>query len=469
MRWIVLCCMTLVLGGCSFAPDYRRPEMEMPSVRQNEVQGETLDVRWWRRFNDPVLTQLVEEALTHNRDLAAAAAGVDYARAQLGLARAELLPLISGQAQAVPTWVDNTRVTSGQTTHSGLLNAVWELDFWGKYRNANAAARARLLGTEAAQAGMRLSIAGQTANAYFQLRSLDSQLDTAKRTLKTREEALHIYLARYEQGLISELDLTQAKTVVETAKTALFRTRASVDAVEGALQVLLGRSPRAIMDDTVTRGTALEDLPAPPVIPAGVPSDLLNRRPDIIEAEQALIAANADIGAARAAWFPSISLTGMFGVVSTELHTLIDNPLQTWNYGAAASVPILDFGRVFYGVERAEAQQRRAAAEYEKTVQQAFGDIRDALARQREAGNIVASLERSVDQYRLARDLARSRYDNGYSSYLEVLDAERSLFQSEMDLATARSDRLTSVVNVCLALGGGWSDATTPKALPTAP
>lgn len=456
MRRLVLCWTVLLLAGCSFAPEYQRPKMEMPSAWRNEVQGETPDVRWWRRFEDPVLTELVEEALTANRDIAAAAARVDYARSQLGLARAEQLPLLSGQGRAVPTWVDNTRAGVGESTHAGLFNAAWELDFWGKYRNAAEAARAQLLGTEAAQAGMRLSIAAQTANGYFLLRSLDSQLETAERTLKTREDALEIYMAQYEQGLISELDITQAKTVVETARTALYRTRASVDAAEAALQALAGRSPRAIMDDRVKRGLALEELPAPPVIPAGVPSDLLTRRPDIIQAEQTLIAANADIGVARAAWFPSISLTAMFGVISSELHTLLSNPLQTWSYGATGTVPIVDFGRVLFSVEGAEARQREAAALYEKTVQEAFRDIRDALARQREADNIVRSLEKSVEQYRLARDLARSRYDNGYSSYLEVLDAERSLFQSEMDLASARSDRLTAVVNVCLALGGGW-------------
>lgn len=314
----------------------------------------------------------------------------------------------------------------------------------------------QVLGTEAAQRGMRLSIAAQTSNAYFLLRSLDLQLSTAERTVKTRTDALRIYTARYEQGLISELDLSRAKTEVETAKTALYQTRISRDAAESALEALLGRSPKDIMDGTVQRGMTLESIPTPPVIPAGVPSDLLERRPDIQQAEMSVKSANANIGVAKAAWFPAISLTGLFGVVSPELHTLMSNPLQTWSYGGAASVPLLDFGRVKYGVEAAEAKQRESLATYEKTVQGAFKEMRDALTRQQEMSNVVASLERMVKELRLSVELANTRYDNGYSSYLEVLDAERSLFDSEMALAAARSERLSSIVNVCLALGGGW-------------
>ena len=463
MKSLFWCCL-IALGltaGCSLAPDYRRPPLELPPAWNNagaEALPETLEVRWWRRFDDAALNALVEETLNHNRDLAAAAARVDYARAQMGIARAELLPLIGGQAEGVPVWVDNSRAQGATFPFSAGFSAGWELDLWGKLRNARDAAANRLLSSEAARQGLRLSLAGQTANSYFLLRSLDLQLITAERTLRSREEALGIYTARYEEGLINELDLMRAKTEVETAKTALYRTRVSRDAAESALAALAGRSPRAIMDGHIKRGRDLEAIPTAPVIPAGLPSDLLERRPDIREAEFALKAANADIGAARAAWFPSISLTAMFGVVSDELHSLLKNPLQTRNYGLTGSVPLLDFGRVLYGVEAAEAGQREAVAVYEKTVQQAFRDMRDALTRQRESTNIVESLERTVRELRLAAELARTRYDNGYSSYLEVLDAERSLFDSEMSLASARSDRLAAIVNVCVSLGGGWKD-----------
>lgn len=471
MKSLLWCCLVLLgltAAGCSFAPEYRRPLLETPAAWNNagaDTLPETLEARWWRRFDDAVLNALVEEALEHNRDLVAAAARVDYARAQMGIARADLLPLIGGQAQGVPTWVDNSRAQGTTFPFSAGFNASWELDLWGKLRNARDAALNTLLSSEAARQGLRLSLAGQTANSYFLLRSLDLQLITAERTLRSREEALEIYTARYEEGLISELDLMRAKTEAETAKTALYRTRVSRDAAESALAALAGRSPREIMDGHIERGRDLESIPPAPVIPAGLPSDLLERRPDIREAEFALKAANANIGAARAAWFPSISLTAMFGVVSDELHSLLSNPLQTWNYGVTGSVPLLDFGRVFYGVEAAEARQREAVAVYEKTVQQAFRDMRDALTKQRESTNIVESLERTVKELRLSAELARTRYDNGYSAYLEVLDAERSLFDSEMSLASALSDRLTAIVNVCVNLGGGWKeDAASPSA-----
>ena len=268
MRIFVVGLMMLGLAGCSFAPDYQRPQMELPQAWKDPGKGEQLDEQWWKRFDDSTLNALVQEALIANRDIAAAVARVDYARAQLGVARAELLPLLSGQAQGTQTWVDNTKITNGsQSPFSAGFGATWELDLWGKLRNAKEAAMYQVLGTEAAQRGMRLSIAAQTSNAYFLLRSLDLQLSTAERTVKTRTDALRIYTARYEQGLISELDLSRAKTEVETAKTALYQTRISRDAAESALEALLGRSPKDIMDGTVQRGMTLESIPTPPVIP----------------------------------------------------------------------------------------------------------------------------------------------------------------------------------------------------------
>ncbi len=462
MRIIALVLVVLGLAGCSFAPEYRRIEMVMPDSWTNAGQGETLERMWWKRFDDSALNALVQEALEHNRDIAAAVARVDMARARLGAARAELLPLLSGEAQASPVWVDSHKVQGSTSPYSAGFGASWEIDLWGRLRNARDAARYQMLATEAARDGVLLSVVAQTANGYFMLRSLDAQHDIAERTLKTREDALEIYTARYQEGLISQLDFSRARTEVDSARTALYRTRVSRDAAESALLVLVGRSPREIMNGSVLRGTELQAIPTPPVLPAGMPSDLLERRPDIRQAEFAVRSANADIGAARAAWFPSISLTGLFGVVSPELHSLMSNPLQTWSYGGTASVPLLDFGRVASNVEAAEAGKREALATYEKTVQSAFGDMRDTLMKQQESVNIVNSLESMVEQLRLAAELARTRYDNGYSSYLEVLDAERSLFDSELSLASARSDRLASIVNVCLALGGGWRDAAVP-------
>ena len=454
--------LCLLPTGCSLAPDITPPAMDMPDVWSGtavqDENSEALSVHWWKRFDDPVLNRLIDEAFAHNRDLSAALARVAYARAQLGLSRAEQFPQLSGQAVAQPTYVNGALMTN-QAPYSAAFSASWELDLWGKYRNASAAARARLNASHAAWSALRLTLAGQVASAYFQLRSLDLQLATAERTLASRQAALTINQARYKEGLISELDLTQAQTVVETARTALFRTRTAIESAEGSLAALLGRSPRAILQEHLERGQDLDVLPAPPVIPAGVPATLLTRRPDLLEAEQNLVAANADVGVARAAWLPSISLTGALGVISPQLADLFRDPLDTHSYGGSASVPLLDFGRVRSGVEAAQAQLKEQYAAYEQAILNAFSDVRGALSAQRESALVVDSLERQVQQFRQALHLARLRYDNGYSPYLDVLDAERSLFQSEMDLATARSDRLVSIVKVCMALGGGWQSA----------
>lgn len=458
MKRLLLCIITCVIvSSCSFAPDYNRPHLELPEAWVSSPgTGVPASMQWWKRFNDSILDILVEEALQHNRDLIAAVARVDYAQAQLGVARSDLFLHLSGNAQATPVWVDHKKATNGEPPYSANFLASWEVDIWGKIRNAKDAAFSQLMATEAEKEGVFLSIVAQTANAYFLLRSLDSQCSIAERTVKTREDALIIYTAQYQKGFINKLDLTRAKTEVETARTALYQKRIAQENAETALSVLLGRSPRLIMDTSIERGVSMKDLSCIPVIPQGIPSDLLDRRPDIRQAEYMLKATNANIGVARAAWLPSISLTGLFGVVSTHLSDLLKNPLKTWSYGATGTVPILDFGQVYYNVEAAQAKEREALANYEKTVQNAFKDIHDALTRQYESKNIVNSLERMVKELRIAVNLARTLYDNGYTSYLDVLDAERALFQSELDLASAWSDRLSSIVQVCLALGGSW-------------
>ncbi len=457
---IAYCCIFVFafLSGCSFAPKYKRPPMELPESWVLPIEkGIPVSIQWWQRFNDPVLDKLIQEALQNNKDILIAITRVDYARAQLGIARSDFFPQVSGNAQIAPVWVDHKRVSdSGKSSYYANFSASWEIDLWGKIRNSRDAALYQLLATEIAQHGMLLSITAETAKAYFLLNSLDMQVKIAERTIKTREDALVIYRAQYKQGLINKLDFTRAKTEVESAKTALYQTRAAREKAETALAVLLGRSPRLVMEYTVHNGVSLNTLSVAPAIPEGIPSELLERRPDVLQAEYLLKSANVSIGVARSAWFPSISLTGLLGIVSPHLDTLLKNPLTTWSYGGNGSVPILDFGRVYSNVEAAEAKKQEALFTYEKTVENAFKDIRDALTMQEESANIVNSLERTVQELRIATALARTRYENGYSSYLEVLDAERVLFQSELSLASAWSDRLSAIVSVCLSLGGSW-------------
>lgn len=477
----------MALSGCSFAPDYNRPEMDIPDTWSKApynlpMATKSLEIQWWKRFNDPVLDKLVEEALLHNQNLAAAIARVDQARAYLGLAKAEYFPSLAGSGSAGRAKVTEGDIAAGTAISKlfGLngipadapgrvnnqfslgLQAVWEMDLWGKVRNSTAAAREQLLASEAGQRGVVLSLAGQTASAYISLRSYDAQLSIAKRTLASREEALKIYRARYDEGLISELDFLRAKTEVDSVRASLYTAQYQVATAESALMVLTGRSPRDIFEASPKRGLALDAMPSAPQLPVGMPSDLLERRPDLVAAEANLRAANFKIGAAKAAWFPSISLTGQLGTQSSELDHLFESATNIWSIGGGINLPILTFGRISNNVKASEAAQREAAASYVLAVQQAFQEVRDALTIQDRTVYVVKALNDSVNSLRKATELARLRYDNGYASYLDVLDAERSLFDAEIQLAGTRAAHLTSIINVCMALGGGWEDNDQP-------
>ncbi|MDR2696256.1 MAG: TolC family protein, partial [Deltaproteobacteria bacterium] len=345
---------------------------------------------------------------------------------------------------------------------SGGLAAAWELDFWGKHRNAHTALSDILLGTQAAYTGLRLTTSGAAARSYFALLALDLQKEVAERTVKTREDALKIYTDRFKAGDITELDWLRAKAEVDVARVSLHETLAAREAAEASLLTLVGRPPRDIMLQRPERGKAIHLVPAAPILPAGLPSQLLERRPDIRAAEYALMAGNANIGVARADFFPSISLTGSFGTQSVHLRNLFSAPAGAWSYGIQGAMPILDFGRTWWKVKDAEAKRHLALAVYNKTVQGAFSDIRTALVQQQESAEIVKSYTAQVASLLKAAELARVRYDNGYSSYLEVLDAERQLFGAEMQAATALARRLHAIVDVCMALGGGWDEGDAP-------
>lgn len=468
-------CLAFVLGGCSFAPKYNRPDQDLPKEwRKVEMPALPLTLDWWTRFKDPVLTAMINDALTYNQDLAESMAKIDSAAAQVGVATAALFPHLSGSADAVsqsasektPNSVPfSSRGMSRTTTqYQGALNASWELDFWGKYRNQRTMLSDILMNTIIGYEGLRLSIAAQTAQSYFSLLALDMQLATAKRTLKTREEAFGIYTSRYNQGDITELDWQRARAEVEIARAQVHTSTVAVEQAEAALAVLLGRSPREIMERAMPRGHDIGKLPAPPVLPEGLPSELLERRPDIRAAEYLIMAYNANIGVAKAQFFPSISLTGMLGTIASTVSNLFTGPAGAWSYGASGSIPILDFGNNWYNLKDAEAQKAAAIAAYRKAVQNAFQDIRSSLAAQGQADAIVRSMQIEVDSLRRATDLARLQYDNGYTDYLTVLDAERQLFSAELSLASALRDRLNAVVSVCMALGGGWQDSgATPQ------
>ncbi len=472
-----------ILSACSFAPTYERPEMAMPEAWQGvELASAPLNQDWWKRFDDPILNALVEEALRNNQDLDESLAKIDSAAAQVGIARSAIFPNIAGTGSAVgnsasingPNSTDITREQYDEgelkritSTFQGALSASWEIDLWGKYRNTFTGLSDVLLSTKVGYEALRLSVAGQTAQSYFTLLALDMQLETAKRTLKSREEGMVIYNQRYKQGDITELDWLRAKSEVETARASTLTTMVQLDAAEASLAVLLGRSPRDIMTKNADRGTPIAKLPAPPVLPAGLPSELLLRRPDIRASEYMIMAYNANIGVARADFFPAITLTGSLGSLSADAIELFSGPAGMASYGASVALPILDFGRRWYAVDDAQALKRQAIALYRKTIQSAFQDVRTSFTAQREADAIVASIQAQVDNLTRATELARLQYDNGYTDYLTVLDAERQLFSAELQLATVMRDRLNAVVDVCMALGGGWQEIMPAKAIGT--
>ncbi len=490
MKRVLAALMTAVLAaGCSFAPDYHRPEQPLPSSWGEEgtrpEPGE-LYREWWRRFNDDALNELVSLALLQNRNLEQSLARVDAARAALGMARADLFPQLSAQGSgerarasldasatygvmrelgALEESVDSldgrgVRKVSApsrvDSMWSGAVQAAWELDIWGRYRNATAAARENLLSAEDAAHAMELSLAGQVCSAYFDLLNYREQLDLTERTLKTRQASAALYERQYAAGAINELDILNVRTQVDALKDSLAQAKTRVEQAEGALMLLTGASPKAVFSGKAKQGKALASLPAAPQLPEGIPSELLTRRPDIRSAEASLRAAHFQVGEARAAFFPSISLTGSLGTSSTELDGLFSGAAGTWNFGGSVNLPILTFGRTISGVRQAEAAVRAAAAAYELSVQQAFSDIRSALAAQKGTADSVKSLADASSRMEKAAELARTRYEAGYSPYLDVLEAERTLYSSQMQLAASRAAQLSAVAQVCVALGGGW-------------
>ncbi len=460
-----LCLLSLLfLSACSFAPDHVQPELDLPQTWA-DYQGTSTDLttKWWQRFEDPTLNKVMDRTLANNYNLLIAAEQVTQARAYLGITRADLFPSISAtgsRGSVMPSRLTNTVVDRTPDYNTLGLAASWELDFWGKYRNATKAAREQLLASEYGQQALVIEVTSATAVAYFTLLSLDEQLAVSMQTLATREEALRIYSERYKEGLINELDYLRASTEVDTVKTTIYMLNYQIDNAETALQVLMGQSPREIIegiDSSVERSLQLTDLPTTPLLPEGIPSDLLIRRPDIQIAEANLRAANFQVGVAKAAWFPSISLTGLLGLESVALSDLFTGPANTWTYGASFTAPLFNAGKIYNNVKVAESEVREAALSYQQTVQEAFQDVRMALSVQESIGNVVKSLENTVEALTTSVELAQLRYDNGYAAYLEVLDAQRSLFDAQIQLANQRAQHLSTIVYICQALGGGWS------------
>jgi multidrug efflux system outer membrane protein len=458
-KFILLFVIALALGGCAVGPDYVRPTVDTPPAwRLTDAEAKDVaNTAWWGQFNDPVLDNLIGSALRENLDLQIASARVDEFAGRYGFVRADLFPQVGAGAvagrQQTTKETGNTLPPGYNSTlnnYSATLNAGWELDVWGRIRRATEAARADLVASEEGRRAVILSLVASVAGSYVNLRDLDRQLEIAKETAKTRGESLGIFKLRFESGFTSEVEYVQVKSQYEEAMAVIPAVEKAITQQENGISVLLGRNPGPI-----PRGKTIEQLTLPS-IPAGLPSDLLARRPDILLAEQNLVAANARIGVARAAYYPAISLTGFFGVASTDLSNLFTGPAQIWSYSAPITMPIFTAGKIAGDVQAAEAIQRQALAGYRKAIQTAFREVDDALVDQARTREQLAAQDRQVQALAKYVELARLRFDNGYTSYLEVLDAERSLFSVQLSYTQNQGVLLQALINLYKAMGGGW-------------
>jgi multidrug efflux system outer membrane protein len=455
-------------------PDYKRPEVSTPQQWPVAAQAEPVSSQWWKSYGDPALERMVEEALIHNLDLRQAIARVAEARAQLGVSRADQYPGVTAGAEASRNRASQERVLGippgtdpNFSDYSVSLNVSYEIDFWGKYRRATEAARAELLSAQHNREVVRLTLIGDVTKGYFNLRALDGQAEVTRRTISTRLASTALQRLRFQAGVASELELRQVEAQAAQAQALLPGLERQVAAQETALSVLIGRSPRAIVEQPVERGGAIGALTLPLAIPAGLPSDLLENRPDLRQAEQTLVAANARIGQAKAAYYPSISLTGLFGGESESLGDLFKSSARVWQFSAQAAQTVFDAGRTGSRVEAAQAREQQALAQYQLAIQNAFRETLDALVAQRKARETLEAEQLRVEALGSALKLAQLRYDNGVASLLDVLDAERGLLDAELNRLEAQRAQLAATADLFKALGGGW-DPTQPEQTATA-
>ena len=475
MRNAIVGLFVAVLAGCSFAPKYERPPSELPETWR-PPPGATVPPpqqsiaapaeRWWTLFGDPTLVRLVDEALASNQDLALAVARVDEARALVGVEASRQWPSLDGSLGA-----DRSRASTRtaaffpgipvyRTNYRATLDLSYELDLWGRLRNATAAAQADLLATEAARDTVQITLAAEVARSYYALQAIDEQVATTERTLDLRSRALELQRRRAAAGLIADLDVQQLDAEVQGARAVLPALQRDRSLEEAALAVLLGRSPRAIIDESVAPQRAPDGREVAIVVPAVLPSDLLLRRPDLFQAEQQLVAANARIGVARAAFFPRISLTGYFGSEAASLSDLFTGPAGIWRIAGGLAQPIFQGGRLFAETDAAEARQRQAVAQYQKTIQNAFREVRDALNTQARAREIYDAESARVAALRASLELAIARYDAGLASQLAAIDAERFLLLAELNRIDALRQSRAASADLFRALGGGWTAPT---------
>ena len=469
------------MTGCLVGPDYGRPAMDTPTEfrgpdsptnQSNQLPVEVAfgDIAWWPTFNDPKLQALIREALTNSYDIQIAASRVLQAEAALRITRSQFFPTINAGGDWVTSRISEkgaSSVPSGvdpQREYGDLFVSMpaYELDLWGRIRRTTEASRAQLLATDEARRTVRQTLVAQVATAYFELLELDLELAISQRSYGSRTNSLALTVAREEGGVAEMQDVYQARILVSTADAAMTDTQRRIEQKENELSILLGRNPGKI-----ERTSSLAEQPLRAEVPTGLPSSLLERRPDIRAAEQLLIAANANIGEARAAFFPQVTLTGFYGHQTVALSDLFSGATRAWQFGPSVSFPLFNGGRLRANLNLAKERFNEFVLNYQQTIQGAFREVSDGLIAYQRTQEFRQKQEQRTEAHRSATELANVRYEGGVTSYLEVLYNEQELFNAELALAQARRDELLSAVQLYRALGGGWQESDPQYAMNT--
>ena len=459
-RWIFFILAASLVGGCKVGPNYHRPDIQTPAAYrdlnenpQPQAQAASFaDLPWWQVFQDAQLHELIRTALKQNYDLQTATERINAARAQLTVTRSSLFPQVQGNGNFTGGKENNFQTKSNFLTLTG--DAAFQLDLFGKLRRATEAARAQLLSTEDARQTVILTLVSDVASNYFDLLQLDLELGITKETVDTQIDSVKLTNFRMEHGVATKLDVLQAQQVLDSAKATIPDLERQIAQEENAISILLGNYPQA-----VPRGLPLVQQPLPPEVPAGLPSSLLERRPDIREAEQTLVATNAEIGVAKAQFFPQISLTGSGGGSfgrSSAFTSLMTTQLGIWSYGAQVSQPVFTGGALSGNLRLAKSEYQQALIAYKQAIQQAFGDVSNALIGYQKLHQVRLRQQDTVADLAESVRLSLLRYKGGTTTYLEVLDGQRSLFSAELTLASARGSEYQSLVQLYKSLGGGW-------------
>jgi len=464
-RTLAAAALLLLPCACKLGPNYKRPIVSVPDQYRGSAPPLTAqqaaapaqpgqesfgDMKWFAVLQDETLQSLIKEALTNNYDMRVAATRILQANASLGITRANQFPTVGGTASIQNE--QSTPLFTGSPWIDALgLQMNYIVDFWGQYRRATEGARATLLGTQYAQDLVRTTLVAEVASSYFQLRAFDSQLDISNKTLVTDKEMVRINTVKFQGGESAITDVLQAQLLQQQAEAQIITLKQGIEQTENQISILLGRNPGPI-----ARGLTLIDQPHLPEIPAGLPSEILERRPDVRQAEEALVAANANVGVAKANFFPQFSLTGSFGAASTALTSFLQGPATFWTVGGALAQPIFEGGRIRSGYRLAWAQRDQAELQYKQTVQQAFGDVSNSLVGYYQSRQYRMKIQEQTETYRQTANLAEVRFLGGYTAFLEVLVTQQQYFVSEINLDQAWLTEIQTYVQLYQAFGGGW-------------